>query len=164
MKSEWANENRQYTILLTHDNNHYSELAALARAGLIHEHPASKPNYPVFQVDRELMRRDYIDELRSLFGLGFDNLDTLLKDALGVVYKFNKFSRQVSVTAKEVSFYLWYDRGGKNDIRAFESLDRKIRRAFNKLAAGRFVTRQAGSRGWLLNLTSEQPFLTPPHV
>lgn len=159
VKSEWANERRLYTILLTPDNNHYSELAALARAGLIHEHPGSKPNYPVFQVDRELMRRDYIDELRTLFGLGFDNLDNSLKDALGVVYRFNKFSKQTSVTAKEVSFYLWYDSGGKNDIRAFESFDRKTRRAFNKLELGGFVTRQEGSRGWLLNRTSEQRFL-----
>jgi hypothetical protein len=160
IKSEWANEQRRYTILLTPDNNHFRELHALQSAGLIHEHPASTPSYPVYQPDGELVRKDYIDELQKLFGLGFDGLDQLRKDVLGVVYQFNHYSKRRSVTAKEVSFNLWYKLGGKDDIKAFESLDRKVRRAFNKLESGGFVVKnQPKTLGYLLNTNPAHRFL-----
>jgi hypothetical protein len=162
IKSEWANEQRRHTILLTPDNNHFRELHALQTAGLIHEHPASTPSNPVYQPDKDLVRKDFIDELKNLFGLGFDGLDPLRKDILGVVYRFNHYSKRKSVTAKEVSFNLWYKLGGKDDIKAFESLDRKVRRAFNKLEAGGFVVKnQPKSLGYLLNTAPADRFLHP---
>ncbi len=39
IKSEWANEQLRYTILLTPDNNHFSELIGLEKAGLIAKPP-----------------------------------------------------------------------------------------------------------------------------
>ena len=46
IKSEWANEQLRYTILLTPDNNHYAVLGGLEKAGLIAKHAISTAAYP----------------------------------------------------------------------------------------------------------------------
>ena len=153
IKSERVNEQVGYTILLGPDNNHFSELSALARAKLIVQHALSTPNYPVYVVDRALLRRDYVPELRALFGAAFDPLDGFLKDILSVVYRFNKFSSLRAVNAKQTSFSLWFEQGrDQGDINAFESFDRKVRRTFNKLEAAGFVLPAAPkAKRYLLN-------------
>ncbi len=151
IKSEWANEQLGYTILLTPDNNHFSALLTLERLGLIQKHPLSTATYPVYVVDRVLMTKSYLTELRALFGLGFDALDAFLKQILGVVYRFNHYSKGKVVSAKQASFFLWFEAGrASDDIKEFDAFYRKTRYAFNKLEKGGFVLKKPGTRGYLL--------------
>jgi ATP-dependent DNA helicase RecG len=128
IKSEWENERVGYTVLLTSDNNHFNELLALERADLISKHSASTSTHPIYVADRILMRKDYLPELRKMFGVSFDNMDRLAKDVLGVVYRFNHFSKAQAVSAKETSFDLWAGQGGIENIKQFDALYRQVRR------------------------------------
>ena len=143
IKSEWANRHVRYTILLGPDNNHFNELDALERAGLISKHQASTASYPIFVADRELVRLEtgYVAELRNLFGLRFDALDKRAKDVLSVVYRFNTFSKAGEVSAKNAAFVLWGANDGLEDIKAFDNFYRQIRRTFNNLEHDGFVKR-----------------------
>lgn len=159
IKSEWANEQVRYTVLLTPDNNHFHELEALRQVGLIEKHPAGTSIHPVYVADRTLMRKDYLPELRKTFGVSFDSMDRLSKDVLGVVYRFNHFSKAHSVSAKETSFELWAVRGGADDIKQFDAFYRKVRRAFNLLEEARFVKKMEGRRGYVLDSRASSDIL-----
>jgi predicted HTH transcriptional regulator len=151
IKSEWANERLEYTILLTPDNNHFAALLDLEKSGLIQKHAKSTANYPIYVADRVLMNRGYIGELRAMFGPGFDALDALMKQALGVIYRFNNFSKTKVVSAKQASFTLWYEGGGMSGgIEEFDSFYRKVRYVFNKLQKGDFIEKKEGTRGYHL--------------
>ena len=151
IKSEWANELVRYTIMLTPDNNHFNELLALERAGLIQKHERSTPALPIYIADRELMRKNYLPELRRMFGLGFDGLDQRSKNVLSVVYRFNYFSRDGAVSAKAASFDLWSQQGGGEDIRAFDAFYRQVRYTFNQLERSEFVKKAVRSRRYVLD-------------
>lgn len=151
IKSEWANELVRYTVLLTPDNNHFGEIRGLEEAGLIEKHSASTPNYPIYVADRTFMRKDYLNELRAMFGPNFDSIDPFLKEILGVIYRFNKYSKSNSVSAKEASFYLWAGRSGADDIRQFDTFSRKVRRVFNQLRDAGYIKKIEGSLGYELN-------------
>ena len=56
IKSERANRHERHTILLTPDNNHFTEIESLELAGLITKHPSSPPLFPIYIADRELMK------------------------------------------------------------------------------------------------------------
>lgn len=143
MKSEWANEQLRHTILLTPDNNHYDELVTLERHGLIRKHADSLPLYPIYAVDRELMKYGYAIELQEMFGVTFNAMDELSKMILGVVYRFNRYSKIRTVSAKQVSFFLWAQDGGReDDIKGFDTFYRKVRYLFNKLEKAEFVTKK----------------------
>jgi len=151
IKSEWTNERLGYTILLTPDNNHFKALLALEQSGLIQKHQLSTAIYPIYVVNRSLMMKDYLAELREMFGVGFDVLDEFLKQVLGVVYRFNHFSKARVASAKQASFTLWFESGRANDdIKEFDRLYRKVRFAFNKLQKGGFVEKKPETRGYLL--------------
>jgi ATP-dependent DNA helicase RecG len=148
IKSEWANSQVRYTILLTPDNNHFNELVALEQSGLIKKHPVSPAIYPIFVADRVLMRKDYIPELRLRFGLGFDGLNDLHKQILSVVYRHNHYSKRRLVSAKVASFSLWHQRAGSGDgIEQFDAFYRKVRNAFNRLQRDGFLEKTEGPRG-----------------
>ena len=151
IKSEWINEQLGYTILLTPDNNHFNALLALERFGLIEKHTLSTATYPIYVVDRVFMKKDYLGELRAMFGAGFDPLDELHKQILGVVYRFNQYAKAKLVSAKQASFSLWFEADrANNDIKEFDAFYRKVRYAFNKLEKGGFVGKKPGTRGYLL--------------
>ena len=153
IKSEWANEKLGYTILLTPDNNHFAALLGLERAGLIVKHSASTATYPIYLADRVLLTREFLPELRHQYGPGFDTLDQTSKQVLGVVYRFNQFSKAKVVSAKQASFSLWYEVGeSSEDIQQFDAFYRKVRRTFNKLEKGGFVEKRPGTRGYLLRM------------
>ncbi|MBI5741484.1 MAG: putative DNA binding domain-containing protein [Nitrospirae bacterium] len=160
IKSEWANEQMRHTILLTPDNNHYEELVGLERSSLIQKHPESLSLYPIYTVDRELLKQSYLNELRSLFGATFDALADFSKMVLGVVYRFNNYSKGKTVSAKQASFFLWAQEGGPaDDIRGFDAFYRKVRITFNKLEKAEFVIKKPGSRGYLLNSSYKESHL-----
>jgi ATP-dependent DNA helicase RecG len=151
IKSEWANEQVRYTILLTPDNNHFNELAALERQRLITKHPSSSAMHPIYVADRVLVRSDYIPELRRQFGLVFDGLDPLHKEVLSVVYRYNNYSRKRLVSAKLASYSLWNERGGPaGDIKQFDAFYRKVRRVFNLLQKDGLVEKSEKTRGYTL--------------
>jgi hypothetical protein len=151
IKSEWLNEQLGYTILLTADNNHFMALLSLEKAGLISKHPISTAAYPIYIADRVLVNRSYVKELRSLFGNGFDLLDSTAREVLGIVFRHNRYCRIQSVSAKQASFALWYERGGApGDIRQFDTFYRKIRNIFNKLENAGFIQKADRGRGYVL--------------
>jgi hypothetical protein len=148
IKSEWANSQLEYTILLTPDNNHFHELAVLERAGLIQKHSTSSSIYPVYVANDVLIRKEYSAELAQRFGSFYSVLDELSKRVLGVVYRSNMYSKNRGVSAKSASFVLWADnQDSKDDIRKFDAFYRKVRRIFNQLEKSGFVKKSAnGSR------------------
>jgi len=162
IKSEWANAQVRYTILLTPDNNHFNELAALEQGGLIARHPSSPAMYPIYVADRVLLRKDYVPELRRQFGLRFDGLDELHKQVLSVVYRYNNYSRKRLVSAKVASFSLWHERAGSSaDIEQFDAFYRKVRYVFNRLQKDGFVEKAVGTRGYVLKSEAGAGALRP---
>ena len=151
IKSEWANEQLGYTILLTPDNNHFTALGSLEKVGLISKHPLSTAAYPIYVADRVLVQHGYVKELRALFGQAFDGLDETAKGALGVVYRHNNFCTVKPISAKQAAFALWYERGNsQGDIKEFDTFYRKVRNTFNKVQKGGFVSKVEGTRGYVL--------------
>ncbi len=150
VKSEWANAQQQHTILLTPDNNHFSEIVNLEKAGLIYRHDESPDLYPIYVADRELMRTEYSPELRDMFGEEFNDLSPLHQYILSLGYRQNRYSSIKSLTAKRASYTLWANRGGQDDdIRGFDKYYRSVRYAFNRLLGSGFLARQAN--GYVLN-------------
>ena len=151
IKSEWANEQLGYTILLTPDNNHFAALGILEKAGLISKHALSTAAYPIYVADRVLVQTSYVKALRAVFGEAFDGLDETAKGALGVVYRHNHFCKNKPVSAKQAAFALWYERSGpEGDIKQFDIFYRKIRNTFNKIEKACLVSKVAGTRGYVL--------------
>ncbi len=152
IKSEWCNEQLGYTILLTPDNNHFAALVSLEKARLISKHPLGTPAYPIYIADRALMQKDYVKELRSLFGnTAFDGLDETSKGALGVIYRHNHFCKIQPVSAKQTAFSLWYDRGGAaGNIKEFDLFYRKMRNTFNKIEKAGFIKKLDGTPRYVL--------------
>lgn len=152
MKSEWENERHRYSILLTPDNNHFEALLDLERWGLISKHPSSTAIYPVYVVDRALMKRDYREELAEIFDTALAGLSKMPRDILSAMYRHGHFSKTQSVTAKMAAFALWYEQySGVQDIRGFDAFYRKVRYVFNKLESSRFIVKASVGRGYVLN-------------
>lgn len=152
MKSEWANRSHHYSILLTPDNNHFEQLLALERAGLIFKHERSTTLHPIYLADRVLMQDAYRSELEILFGGGIASLEPTARRCLDVIYRHGRFSQTKAVTAKTAAFALWYaEKGGIQDIKEFDAFYRKVRYAFNKLESGEYIARPKEGRGFLLN-------------
>lgn len=151
IKSEWANEEYHYTILLTPDNNHFAALSFLEKAGLISKHSLSTASCPIYIADRVLVQRSYVRELRTMFGAAYDNLDATSQAALGVIYRHNHYCKEKGGSAKQVAFALWYERRSpEGDIKQFDTFYRKVRNIFNKLEKSGFVSKVAGTRGYTL--------------
>src|SRR5665213_3183363 len=131
IKSEWLNRKLMHTILLTPDNNHFEALNDLEAAGLIYKHSHGKVHYPIYVADRVLVQLDHIPELRRLFGPTFDGLKPFQKQVLGIVYRFNKYSRTRAVSAKAASYSIWYEEGEPGGVEQFDTHYRRVRKAFN---------------------------------
>lgn len=151
IKSQWANEQLGYTILLTPDNNHFAALQSLETAGLIEKHAMSTAAYPIYVADSVLVRRNYTCELRALFGEAFDGLDETSKGVLGVVYRHNHYCKTRQVSAKQSAFALWYERNPSGGgIKEFDAFYRKVRNTFNRLQKSDFVEKVLGTQGYVL--------------
>ncbi len=152
IKSEWHNQKLGYTILLTADNNHFGAIAGLERARLISKHSDGKIHYPVYVADRVLVSHDYAAELRGIFGAAFDGLQPILRQLLGIVFRFGKYSKAKTVSAKQASYVLWYDQGDSGSIEQFDAHYRRVRRTFNKLEEFGYVKKSAlKPSGYILN-------------
>ena len=148
IKSEWANAEGKYCVLLTPDNNHAQAIKALEKAGLISRDPRGTDLYPVYVADKLLLSNDFGDELRTLFGNAFDEVPLSSRRVLAVIYCYSHFSSKKSVSAKQASFTLWSQESeGQGDIHAFDRFYRSVRRVFNQLEATGFIRRDDAERG-----------------
>ncbi len=155
IKSEWANQEGKYTILLTPDNNHAQALKTLEKSGLISRSSVSTDFYPVYLVDRNLLSDNFEIELQERFGDEFDKLSILWRKVLAVIYRYNHFSSKQAISAKQASLALWQTEATHKDIsdvRAFDYFSRNIRLVFNKLEERGFIEKEtsARSKGYLL--------------
>jgi ATP-dependent DNA helicase RecG len=168
IKSEWANQKARYTILLTPDNNHFTELHTLEQSGLIEKHSSSLAHYPVYVVTPLLLRRDYLREVRKLIGPPYEELNSLEQQSLSMVFRFERFSTRHLATAKSVAYALWYDlHPGENDIVAFDRFYRSVRLVFNKLTRMGYVNKLEKGAGYRLasrKQLSEMPLFPEKQV
>jgi ATP-dependent DNA helicase RecG len=164
IKSEWANADGKYCILLTPSNNHLSALRALEGAGLIYRDARSDDLYPIYMADRNLMSDDFGEALRALFGPAFDDLALLRRKVLAVIYRYNNFSAKRAVNARQIALSLWRSESiADTSATSFENYNRSMRNTFNHLEERGFITRTVigNSKGYVLadRLNNSQPEL-----
>jgi ATP-dependent DNA helicase RecG len=132
-KSEIENKNDRYTILLTKDNNHLTAINSLEDSGLIYTHEISNELYPVYVIDRNLFKKDFIDELRKLFGADFDVLKKESREILACIYELNKYSKDPYPSANIIGNMLWAKTGKANVIEGFEDFKRRVRSSVKEM-------------------------------
>jgi predicted HTH transcriptional regulator len=146
-QSELLNRHEQYTILLTSDNNHYKVIADLESKGLIFKCLESPTLYPIYLVDRILVQTDFTNQLRELFGKGYDDLKSDYKEVLQAIYHHNHYSAQQTISAKAAGAFLYLKETPViTDIRDFDNFKRKVRNIFNWLE----------KKGFVINMNSQQ--------
>lgn len=149
-KSEKANQLYQHTILLTPDNNHFKAITRLEKSGIIYKHPESPELYPIYLLNRELMRGDYVTELREIFGGEFDSLPEIYKQTLSLIYQVNNYSTNKSISATQAGRLLYYKTNQPtNDIKSFDNFKRKIYGVFKNLVNRDFV--KSSNKNYLIN-------------
>jgi len=154
LKSEWAGAGNllRYTILLTSDNNHFEALGGLEQAGLIEKHPSGSSIHPVYVAHRTLATRDYLPRLREFFGgVWFDTLDAFPKSILEVVWRFQHYSKDAKVSAKQAARVLWDEQGSGENISAFDAFYRRVRYFFNRLEKEGYLRRDRPKGSYLLD-------------
>jgi ATP-dependent DNA helicase RecG len=150
-KSQIENENNHYTILLTSDNNRTDAIRTLKKAELIFKHPKSPDLHPVYLVDQELMKSDFGNELRNIFGGDYDTLASYFKDVLNVVYQVNNFSKKKTASANLTSTILYHRKNKKFVLKEFDNYKRSVRYYINQLDKKHFLKRKDGKAAYLIN-------------
>lgn len=165
-KTEKLNYLERYTILLTHDNNHFEIIATLEEKELIFKNPASPYPYSVYLVDRELTKNDFTSELRNIFGKDYDYLSNDYKKILNTIYHLNEYSFQEFASANLVSNILYFRTSKKVvDIKKYEYFKRKVRTIFKKLELSQFIVRENSSkREFYINKNFKRSPLLPDIV
>ena len=113
----------------------------LEDAGLIFKHEISSGLYPVFIIDRELFRKDFVSELRGLFGADFDALNKEGRDALTRIYEYNKYSKEKYPSANIIGNSLWAKAGNANILSGYEDFKRRIRKLVNQMEKREIIVR-----------------------
>ena len=148
IKSEWANLEGKYCVLLTPDNNHAQAIKALEGAGLISRDSRSADLYPVYTADRNLLSDNFEIELQQQFGNALDELTLLGRKVLSVAYRYTNFSSKRMINANQASFALWASEGkDQTDIREFDRFNRGVRKIFNHLEKQNFIQRTPAGNG-----------------
>jgi ATP-dependent DNA helicase RecG len=150
-KSEIENKNDRYTILLTKDNNHLDAINSLEDCGLIFRHQISNELYPVYIIDRGLFKKDFIDELRKLFGADFDVLKKEARDILACIYEFNKYSKEPHPSANMIGHTLWTKAGKANVLSGYEDFKRQARYFVNQMVKRQLILRVGGKPRYEVN-------------
>jgi ATP-dependent DNA helicase RecG len=155
-KSEIENKNERYTILLTKDNNHLEAINALEDSGLIYRHSISSELYSVYIVDRQLFRKDFIKELRKLFGADFDALSDEGRETLTAIYEFNNFGKDKYPSANLIGNTLWAKAGNANVLTGFEDFKRRIRKIVNSIEKRGIIKRVDGKPLYMINTSFQK--------
>ena len=155
-KTEKLNKLERYTVLLTSDNNHFSEISSLEDKGLIFRTSigiTEYPLYPVYIVDRTLTKESFRQELRDIFGTDYDLLKLEHQEILEIIYRYQYFSNYKAANANLVGDFL-YRKKHKVIIEAnkYENYKRGVRNTFNKLTKSGFIEKSTTIRyGFTLN-------------
>lgn len=151
-KSEKANIEYRHTIMLTPDNNHFRAIIRLEKNKLIFKHPESPDLYPVYLLHRQLMQEDYVNELRKIFGAGFDSLSPDYRSVLCEIYKYNSFNKQVTISANQTSTNLFLRKyKSVENIKEFDNYKRKIRNIIVQLENRQLIVKKDGKPQYLIN-------------
>jgi ATP-dependent DNA helicase RecG len=153
IKSEWANFEGKYCVLLTTDNNHADAIKILLSSGLLMRDERSPELYPIYRVDRNLTEDNFEAELRAIFGTALDELPLLWRRVLTVAYRYNNFSSRRAISAKQAGLSLWTsEKREESNIRAFDHFNRNVRYVFNELEKRGFLERDTTSarKGYVL--------------
>lgn len=133
-KSEIANKNEKWTLLLTKNNNHLNAISSLEESGLIQKHPISDEIYSVYVVDRIFFQKNYYHELEKIFGSKFNEVKQEEKDVLNAIYLHKNYSLKDKISANLIGNFLFYKTYDSNfDLKLYDAFKRKIRRLFNNL-------------------------------
>ncbi len=144
-KSEMLNKLENYTILLTMDNNHKEIIANLEEKGLIFKDPQSPEIYPIYRVDRTLMKKDFSEDLEYIFGAEWSLLKTEYQEVLNAIYLHNEFATTTGIiSANSIGTYVYLRHNSTIDLSNYESFKRKIRNVFNQLENKDFIIRRDG--------------------
>ena len=139
-KSEVANKNEKWTLLLTKNNNHLHAINSLEEAGLIQKHPQSNEIYSIYITDRIFHKKNFYPELKEFFGSRFDKLRQEQKEVLNAVYLYKHYSFKNKISANLIGNYLFHKtHEGVIDLKEFDSYKRKTRTQFNKLEETNFL-------------------------
>ena len=147
-KSEMLNNLERYTILITTDNNHIEVIVDLEEKGLIFKDPQSSDIYPIYKVDRTLMKKDFNEELKNIFGRHWTVLKPNYKEVLNAVYLHNEFASDTDiVSANGIGTFIYINHNKAVDaaeLKNYESFKRGIRNIFNQLENAGFIVRKDG--------------------
>lgn len=145
-KSEALNRLNRYTILITADNNHSEVIATLEEQKLIFSNPDSPELYPIYQVERVLMQKDFAKEIEAIFGKRWSELKPEYKDCLNAIYQYNTFGNPDEIiSANSIGNFLYATKNNKNiNLSKYENFKRRIRNIFNNLEKRGFIVRKEG--------------------
>lgn len=144
-KSEQQNRLNRYTIALTSDNNHTNTIVLLEEKGLLFKNTQSPDIYPIYLVDRTLLKQDFSDELQKIFGSEFNVLSQEYQKVLIMIYQYNKYGQYPKVSANAIGTMLYKKQSPfVTDTNDFESYKRKVRNIFNQLEAKGYIKRKNG--------------------
>lgn len=139
-KSEVANKNENWTLLLTKNNNHLHAINKLEESGLIYKHPQSTDIYSIYVTDRLFHKKNFYPELKVFFGSRFDELKSEQKEILNAIYLHKHFSQKTKTTAYRISNYLFHEYHEINfEKKVYDNYNRRIRTQFNKLEESKFI-------------------------
>lgn len=148
-KSELLNKQRKYTILLSESNNHFHVIVQLKEAGIILEHAASTDDNPVYILNRELMKENFIDELIQWYGEQILAWPETTKTVLNIIYRYSVYN-ETSIRPVEVTPEVYLIENGKYiDPKRYESLGRKVRKIINDLSEMKILINK--EKGFILN-------------
>ncbi len=149
-KSELLNRQRKYTILLSESNNHFNVIVQMKDAGLIEEHKtASTEDNPVYILNRELMKDNFIDELIVMYGEQVLTWPETSKTVLNIIYRHTIYN-ETAIRPVELTPEVYLAENGKFiDPKKYESLGRKVRKIINDLTVNKILINR--DKGFLLN-------------
>lgn len=153
-KSQLANQDRRYTVLLTKDNNHLDAIRSLLQAGLITIHPKSDSINPIYVIESKLFKNDFNEELLQLFGDAFLELGSEYQQVLGAIYQANNFSEDKYPSANKIGDTLWQLQGKKHILEGFENHKRKVRYMVSRLEKSTFILKIADKPNYAINAAS----------
>jgi len=147
-KSEELNRLERYTILITADNNHSEVIATLEEKELIFKNPDSPELYPIYQIDRILMKKEFSAELKMIYGDQYDLLHLEYQKILQAIYLYNNYAMPTTfVSANAIATYIFTKKNGQvSDVKKYEQYRAKVSTIFNELESKGFIVRKDGKK------------------
>lgn len=145
-KSEELNKSEYYTILLTSNNNHSDIIANFEEKQIIFINERSPEFYPIYQINRTLLKNDFSEELYTIFNEDWNSLTSEYKQILNAIYLKSNFGISTEIlNANNIGNYLFFNKYKKiTDANFYESFKRKNRTFFNHLEDRNFIARKDG--------------------